>query len=134
MSYTVLYVLWGVLYALTAALGFITPEGVLVYVFALLAVLFFLPPWLILRKANREGKPIHNHTIRFLAIVWLAVAVMLLVLNIRSAVWPESVGNALHAALTVASAPLVCGQMPALSLFLWAILLLGSASRPSRKK
>lgn len=127
MSYTVLYSIWGVLFALTAALGFIpSPEGAVFYLTRSLTVLFFVPGWLILRKAKREDAPFHRKTVRNLCLASLGTTVVVLVLNLMSAGWPESVGNALHAALTIVSAPMLCGSAYVLSLFLWGCLLMGA--------
>lgn len=127
MSYTILYSLWAVLFAVTAAMGFIpAPEGAAKVVCQLMAAVFFIPGWLILVKANKEDAPRHKRIVRSLCIASLSATVVMMVLNILSAAWSEPVGNALHAALTIVSAPMICGQRYLLGIFMWGCLLMGS--------
>ena len=135
MSYTVLYILWGALFALTAGLGFVpSPEGMTKAVFMLLAGAFFVPGWLILSKANKEGETKHKVIVRNLCIASLCCTVALMVVNLLSAGWSEAVGNALHAALTIVSAPMMCGQSYLLGLFMWGCLLMGSLSKVNSRR
>lgn len=132
MSYTALYSIWGVLFALTAAAGFVPfSEGAVGCIMKILAVMFFVPGWLILFKAKREEDRRHRAIVRNLCLASLISTLLLLVLNLLSAGWPEAVGNGLHAALTVISAPMVCGNAYILSLFLWGCLLMGAISKNS---
>lgn len=137
MSYAVCYILWVVLFALSAALGFTpTPEqGAAQALYMLAAVAVFVPGWLILLRAGKEKNKKHKLIVRNLCIASIVGTTVLLALNLMSAGWPESVGNGLHAALVIVSAPMVCGQSYALSLFLWGALLIGSVSktRPHHK-
>ena len=129
LSYKTLYIAWAVLFALTAVLGFIFPqaEGVGAKIALLVtAAVFFLPPWVILRKARAEGGRFHCWLIGFLALASIVLTAVLLVLNLLSALWPQSLGNALYGALVVVSAPMVCANHYALSLFLWGTLLAGT--------
>ena len=59
---------------------------------------------------------------------WFAVspALSALVLNVLCAVRSELLGRVLHAVLTVVSSPMLCSGYWALSLFLWACLLMVS--------
>lgn len=131
MSYAVCYILWAVLFALSAFLGF-TPapeKGATEAVYMLVAGAVFVPGWLILLRANKEENGKHKKIVRNLCIASIVGTTVLLALNLMSAGWPESVGNGLHAALVIVSAPMVCGQSYALSLFMWGILLMGSVSK-----
>ena len=57
MSNTVLYALWGGLYALCAGLGFVTEPGpTLRLLMILLSVALFIPPFLLNRKGNRRTR------------------------------------------------------------------------------
>ena len=106
LSYKPLYTLWGVLFALTAVLGLLFPaaEGTAARAaLALVSALFFLPPALILAS--------------------IGLTAALLCLNLMSARWSEAIGNGLHAALTVVSAPMVCSNFYVLPIFLWGTLL-----------
>lgn len=118
------YILWGVLFAACAGLGFVQePEGWLRYALIALAVAFFIPPAYLLARAQRGGDLPTARLVRNLAAASLILTVLVLILNFLCAVASETVGNAMHYLLTVVSAPMVCGQSWALSLFLWACLL-----------
>ena len=126
LSYKTLYIAWAVLFALTAVLGFIFPQaegaGAKIALLVIAAV-FFLPPWLILRKTRAEGRRFHARLIGFLAAASIVLTAALLVLNLMSPLWGESVGIALNAALVIVSAPMVCSNFYVLPLFLWGMLL-----------
>ena len=126
LSYKMLYIAWAVLFALTAVLGFVFPAVETLgarLALAGLAVVFFLPPWLILAKSRSEGRRFHAWLIGFLAAASIVLTVALLVLNLMSPRWSEAVGIALNAALTVVSAPMMCANTFAAPLFLWGCLL-----------
>ena len=131
MSYTVLYILWGALFAASACMGFLpAPEAKAAQaVFRLAATCVFVPPWLILFRAGKENGKKHRALVRNLSLASIGATTVLLALNIMSARWPEQVGDALHAALVVVSAPMVCGQNYMLSLFAWGILLMASIGK-----
>ena len=126
LSYKTLYVLWAAMFALTAVLGFIFPqaEGAPAKI-ALLVVsaVFFLPPWLILRKTRAEGRRFHARLVGFLAAASIVLTATLLVLNLMSPLWNEQIGIALNAALVIVSAPMVCSNFYVLPLFLWGTLI-----------
>lgn len=130
-SYPLLYAAWGVLFILTVVLGFAFPEvsGGGKAFLVLISVLFFLPPWAILRRAKQTHDRRHRSVIRWLSLASLTGTLILLILNLRSVGWSEAVGLGLHAALTVVSAPMVCSNFFVLPLFLWACLLIGSFSK-----
>lgn len=131
MSYTVCYLLWAVLFGVTAAMGF-TPapeKGMQEALYMLMAGVVFLPAWMILIRANKEKNTKHKKIVRNLCIASIAGTTTLMALNVMSAGWSESVGNALYAALVIVSAPMVCGQNYMLSLFMWGFLLMASVSK-----
>ena len=126
LSYKMLYIAWAVMFALTAVLGFLFPaaEGAGAKIALLVtAAVFFLPPWLILRKGRKEGKRFHGWLIGFLAMASIVLTIVLLVLNLMSPLWNEQVGIALNAALVIISAPMMCSNFYVLPLFLWGTLL-----------
>lgn len=114
-----LFALWGVLFVLCAALGFL-PEssGWMTAV----SVLFFLPPALLLYKGDRNTVLL----VRNLSALSLGVTLLALSLNFVLAVSTEALGNILHTILVIVSAPMLCSGYWVLSLFLWACLLMGS--------
>ena len=121
-----LYYLWGGLFILTALLGFITePNGFLKALMVLAALGFFIPPALLLKQGDaRDVKLVRN-----LSLASLGTTAVLLVLNVMSVLASEAVGTGLYALLTFLSAPMVCSQYWALSLFLWACLLMVSLKK-----
>ena len=126
LSYKPLYILWSMLFALTAVLGLAFPaveNAAGRWALALTAAVFFLPPWLILNKARRENARFHIRLLRWLCIGSLALTAALLCLNLRSAGLGNALGTALNAALTVVSAPMVCSNFFVLPIFLWGCLL-----------
>ncbi len=127
MSRKTLFILWAVLFGLCAALGFLPePEGPLGTALTVLSVFSFLPPALLIHQA---GKQADRHTlllIRNLSALSLGLTLVLLVLNFWSALGPETLGAVLYGLLVVVSSPMICSGQWALSLFLWACLLMVS--------
>lgn len=122
MSEKNLYRLWAVLYVVCVILGFLPqPEG---GAFTALSVLFFLPPLILLYRAKTQGRKGTAALIRNLSALSLILTLGMLILNIVCAVGSQTLGNALHAALNVISAPMIASDNWALSLFLWACLLI----------
>ena len=128
LSYKTLDIAWAVQFALTAALGFAFPGAMGAGLAALrvTAVVFFLPPVWILLRAKKTGNRFHVGLIRWLSLASIVLTALLLVLNFSSVLWSEAVGSALYAALVVVSAPMLCANHYALSLFLWGTLLAGT--------
>ncbi len=131
LDYKLLYLLWAVMFVVTAVLGFLYPSVKAPaerFPLQLAAGAFFLPPWAILTKAKVQENVKHVHLVRNLTVLSLAATVALLCANMMSVGMSEQVGNALHAALTIVSAPLVCSNFYLMPLFLWGTLLMGSLS------
>ncbi len=120
MKKTVLFALWGGLFVISAALGLAdnTKAGLWV------SILFFLPPGLLLYDAGKAGDKSDVLLIRNLAALSLGLTLVLLILNVVFAVKSQAVGNFLHGILGVVSAPMLASGYWALSLFLWACLLM----------
>ena len=126
LSYKTLYILWAVLFVLTAAVGLAFPgERSLPGKAActVLMGLFFLLPWSILGRAKAEGSRFHVRLVRWLCLGSLTLTALLLVLNLRSAGFGENLGRILNTTLTVVSAPMLCANTFAAPLFLWGCLL-----------
>ena len=113
--------LWGGLFIVCAALGFIPePTGALKTLCKALSLCFFVPPAvLILRGQARK-------LIRTLSALSLGLTLLLLVLNFLTVLASPFWGQAAHYMLTIVSCPMVTGGHWAMSLFLWACLLIGS--------
>ena len=118
MNKTMLFTLWGVLFALCAALGFLPEQS---WLTAAAAVTFFVPPAVLLYK-NRD-----DHTlklIRNLSALSLGLTLVLLIVNFLTALSSETLGTVVHYVLVIVSSPMICSGHWALSLFLWACLLM----------
>lgn len=130
MNQKVLFTLWGVLFVICAALGVIPAAGGgLQGIMTALSVLFFVPPVLLLYRGSRDTALL----IRNLSALSLGLTLVFLALNVAFAVSTETLGNILHYALAVVSSPMICSGYWALSLFLWACLLM-AALKKTRKK
>lgn len=132
LSYKTLYLLWAGMFVLTAVLGFLFPsvtEPMEKLPLQLATGAFFVPPWAIMTKANAEHDDKHIKVVRNLSLASVISTCVLLSLNMLSAGMGEAVGNALNAALTIVSAPLVCSNFYVMPLFLWGTLLMGAFSR-----
>ena len=127
-GYRQLYTLWVGLFGITALLGllFPGPKGLGQALLILLAVGFFLPPWLILAKAKAAGERRHLVIVRCLAAASLAATVVLLCAGIRSLALGEGVGQLIHVLMSILCAPLTCGNYYVIPIFCWATLLFGS--------
>ena len=80
MSNTVLYALWGGLYALCAGLGFITEPGpAMRLLMILLSVALFVPPFVLNYRAAKAKDRRTLELVRNLALGWLLVTSILLV-------------------------------------------------------
>ena len=130
MSNTVLYALWGGLYAICGGLGFITaPEAALRLLMILLSVALFVPPFVLNRRAAAKDDRRTLALIRNLSGIWLILTGVLLVANIGSVLASETLGNVLHGLLTIVSSPLVCCDSWALSIFLWACVFFDAKNK-----
>ena len=120
MSNKHLYAAWGVLYILTAGLGFIPEaEGLAAGAMTALSVLFFVPGFMLLYRGEKK-------TVMILSIVSLALTVLCLLLNLWSVGMTADMGDFLYVLLGLVSAPMYCSRFWVLSLFGWACLLMGS--------
>lgn len=120
MSNKHLYIAWGVLYIVTAALGFIPEaDGLAAAGMTALSVLFFVPGFVLLYRD--EKKPV-----LILSVISLALTVLCLILNVWSVGMSADMGDFLYWLLGLVSAPMFCSRFWVLSLFGWACLLMGT--------
>ena len=128
-----LFALWGVLFSLCAGLGFIPePEGIMAAVLTGFAVLCFLPPSLLLYLAAKAGNRSDLLLIRNLSALSLGLTLAALIGNFFTAFASEAVGQILYYILIIVSSPMVCSGRWALSLFLWACLMMVSMRQLKR--
>ena len=127
------YWIWGALFIVCAALGFLRQEqespG---WWYTAVSVLFFAPPAVILLRSRKEGDIRSLKILRYLAGASLGITALGLVLNFLSVRWGEAAGDILHSILAVVSTPMMASGFWALSLFLWACLWVASGS-PSKQ-
>ena len=124
-----LYALWAVLFILCAGLGFIPePEGAAATVMTILSVSFFVPPALLLYRGEKQDALL----VRNLSALSLGLTLVLLILNFLTAFSSETLGQILYYVLTIVSSPMICSGHWAMSLFLWACLLMGSLKQSGR--
>lgn len=129
-----LFVLWGALFILCAILGFIPePQGFLRILMIVLALGFFAVGWLILYRAEKDGDRHSLSLIRNLSAFSLGLTLLMLVGNFLSVAASETLGNIVYSILVIVSSPMVCSRYWALSMFLWACLLLTAQSRLRKK-
>ena len=91
-----------------------------------------MPPALLVWKSGHGGREKDRRIVRLLAIGSLVLTTALMLAIIVTVPCGEAVGDTLHVVLAIVSAPMVCSNYYALSLFLWACLLF--ATFRSRKR
>ena len=129
MKKKVLYALWGAMFILCAALGFIPqPQGAFRVLLLVLSLVFFLPPILLIWLADREKDRQELMLLRNLSALSLGLTLVVMVINILCATGSQVLGSILNSVLIIVSSPMICSGQWALSLFLWACLLMGTLS------
>ena len=130
-----LWILWGGLYILCAGLGFIPePAGFLKGMMTALAVVFFIPGFLLLYQAKQQRDKQTAALVRNLAAASLGITMLLIVANFLSVGAAKAVGDGLYAVLVIVSSPMVSGGNWLLSLFLWACLLVAGGDILRKRK
>ena len=132
LTYKTLCLLWAGLFAVTAVLGLLFPgaqSGAGRFFLALISVVFFLPPFLILRRAKAERNRFYLRLVRYLSIANLVLTPVLICAGILSLPYGEALGNLIHVLMTVLCAPLVCSNYYALPMVLWAMVFYSSFIR-----
>ena len=129
MIQKILYAAWAALFVLCAGFGFLPDRsGTTQALMTALSLLFFAPPVLLLYRAEEKTRK----QVGLLSALSLGLTVIMLILNIVFATGSTAVGNILHGILTVVSTPMLCCGSWAVSLFLWACLLV--SARPWKVK
>ena len=126
MGKTTLHTLWAAFYILCACLGFIQERSPsLQALLTCIALLFFLPPSVLLYQAGRKKDKKELTLLRNLSAASLGLTLLGLVLAIATA--PRATAEFFNLVLALVSAPMYCGNIWALSILLWACLFLASA-------
>lgn len=135
MNKTSYFTLWGGFFILCAGLGFIPePTGLLRILLTGLSIAFFVPPALLLYRADRENDTLTIRLIRNLSAASLLLTLITLIANFLSLMAPEALGNILYVILVIVSTPMLCSQYWVLSMFLWACLLMVTLKLLKKKK
>ena len=130
-----LFALWGGLFVLCAALGFISNPGTaLKILLTLLSVAFFIPGALLLRHAALNKDRNTAMLVRNLAAASLLLTLVLIIGNFFSVLGSARLGSILYTLLIIVSSPMICSQYWVLSLFLWACLMIGAIQILRQKK
>ena len=127
MNRKFLLALWGGLFVVCAALGFVPePRGLLMWLLGALGLLFFVPPMVLLHRAKAHGHRPTAVLVRNIAAVSLGLTLLALVANVLSLLGSVALGDALNVVLAIVSTPMFCGQFWALTLFCWAFLMIAA--------
>ena len=116
-----LYILWAVLFALCAGLGFVREpgEGMKALMFLASAAFFVTPAWLVWKGDRQDAFMIRN-----LSLASLVLTAVMVVVNLLSVQSKPLVGDVLFAIMAVVSTPMFCSRFWALSMFCWACLMI----------
>lgn len=129
MTDRTLYRVWAFLYIVCALLGFIQgAEGFGRALLVMVALVFFLPPAILMVRYVRQQNASGLRLLRNLSLIWLGVTLIMLVLNFISAGAADITGQSLYGFLILLSSPMICGQYWVISLFGWALILSSSMS------
>ena len=130
MSNTVLYAIWGGLYALCAGLGFITePKNSTQILMTFFSLALFAPPFL-LNYRSAEKKDRRTLTlVRNLSFYWLVLASVLLICNFLTVFASEALGNVMHMLLIIVASPMIASGSWALTIFLWACVFFDARAK-----
>ena len=131
MKKIILTIVWAALYAVCVGLGFVSnPTAGEKAVLVALSIGFFVPPyWLYFLGRKEESRKTHL-ILRLISAIILILTLILLIGNFLSVYFSPEVGLVLYVLLVMFSAPMMCGQYWALSLFLWACLLFLTLQKP----
>lgn len=135
MKQKLIYLLWLFLYIICVGLGTIYADILVLQLFqGLFAVLFFVPPVLLVLEGLREGQKKYLVQIRTISIISLALTLIFMIANIAAVYATESVGNTLNQIYILVAAPMHCLPYGFISIFLWACLVMLTFPRLWREK
>ena len=121
----ILKALWAGMFLLCAVLGFLpATTGATRGLLIVLSLLFFAPPFADLYFSWQRKDLAEIRLLRNLSFISLSSTLVLLVANVLSVLINSyALGDGLYFLLVVLSTPMICGQVGACSLLLWAILM-----------
>lgn len=119
-----LYMAWAILYCACVAISFVADPESGAFLQILISICFFVPPYWLCFLAQKENSRKTLMILRLVSGCVLALTLILIILNILSVNFSQQTGLVLYVLLVLFSAPMVCAQIWALPLFLWACLLI----------
>ena len=130
-----LYCGWGIMYIVSVALSLIqNATGAAKLALLIFSVLFFVPGFLLLYNNIRSGNRKGVLLIRFISLASLVLTLVCLVVFFLFAGYGnEAAVNVTYEVLAIVSAPMLCSQYWAVSLFLWACLLFSTFFKKQAK-
>lgn len=135
MKQKLIYLLWLFLYIVCVGLGTIYADILVLQLFqGLFALLFFVPPVLLVLEGLREGQKKYLVQIRTISIISLALTLIFMIANIAAVYATESVGNTLNQIYILVAAPMHCLPYGFISIFLWACLVMLTFPRLWKEK
>ena len=134
MNKKLLFISWAALFAICAGFGFITQPGTAVRFLGYLFTFgFFSMGGAILWQAHKVKGRATITLVRNLALASLLTTSILLVANFLSVFASQGLGTFLHYVLVMVSSPMICAPSWAMSLFLWACLMVVSHNLIKKK-
>ena len=134
MNKKLLFISWGALFAICAGFGFLHQPGTAVRLLGYLFSLgFFGLGGFILWQARKVKDRATIALVRNLALASLLTTSTLLIANFLSIFASEFLGTVLHYMLVMVSSPMLCAPSWAMSLFLWACLMVVSHNLVKKK-
>ena len=127
---TILYIVWAVLYCACVGFSFVSSRNGMGEAFLIFFHLaFFVPPYVLVFRSRKEENRKALKTLRWISVIVLILAMVLLALNILSVKFSADAGLTMYVLLAMFAPPLACGQQWALGLFLWACLMMLTRQR-----
>lgn len=129
-----LYCGWGLMYILCVALSLIQgATGLMKIALLIFSIMFFVPGFLLLYNAIRDGDRKGILRIRWISLISLTLTMLCLVIFfLFAALNNEDAVNVVYEILALVSAPMLSSQYWVVSLFLWGCLLSGSFVKKAR--
>ena len=120
-----LWLTWYSLYLVCALLGFIPePTGLWKVICIGMSIVFFIPGGMLIKWANDRDKVATLRQIRNLSLIVLGLSMVLIWLNMASALVDKIWGDIFYILLVLGSSPMICAQSWVLGLFGWSCILM----------
>ncbi len=135
MKQKCIYLLWLFVYIICVGLGTLYEDILVLQIFqGLFAVLFFVPPVLLVLEGLKDGQKKYLMQIRVISIVSLVLTLAFMIANIAAVYASEAVGNTLNQIYILVAPPMHCLPYGFISIFLWACLLMLTFPRLWKEK